>query len=135
MILSKVKTALQLPPIFVEALRGGPFSGTILKMLSRKEIPVAVLAQAVGQPNPFPCAHCEQLLRNSDSEERRMFRSPQLGHEFNSSSLQTLQEHLEYQTQNQTDRTIWDQVGLKYPLGWAGLAAREMVSVRVRFSC
>jgi hypothetical protein len=71
MILNKVKTDRQLPPIFVEALRGGPFSGTILKMLSRKEIPVAVLAQAVGQTNPFPCAHCEQMLRNSDTEERR----------------------------------------------------------------
>jgi len=65
-ILEKAKPPSTMPPIFVEASIGGPFGYFIQKMLNRGEHAPAIAAQAVGTVNPFPCSHCEELLRDSD---------------------------------------------------------------------
>jgi hypothetical protein len=65
-ILEKAKPEAIMPPIFVEASVGGPFGTFIKKMITRGEYAPAIAAQSVGTVNPFPCSHCEALLRDSD---------------------------------------------------------------------
>ena len=70
-ILAQVGPGRELPPVYAETTRGGPYGGSVRKLLTRPEHRIAVLAQAVGRSNPFPCSHCENALRASDREDQR----------------------------------------------------------------